>query len=86
MPKETVATTQPTAYVDNDETKDPIFDGAIEVRWQRGTEYFQIASVQPSKQFTREQAGWYVTLDRTNINKLIAVLRRARDQAFGRDE
>lgn len=30
--------------------------------------------------------GWYVTLDRDGVNKLIRTLRRARDQAFGRDE
>jgi hypothetical protein len=30
--------------------------------------------------------GWHTTLDRAGINKLIQVLRRARDQAFGRDE
>jgi hypothetical protein len=30
--------------------------------------------------------GMYVTLDRSGINRLIRNLRRARDQAFGRDE
>lgn len=30
--------------------------------------------------------GHYVQLDRKGINQLIRVLRRARDQAFGRDE
>lgn len=30
--------------------------------------------------------GFYVTLDRNGINDLIRHLRRARDQAFGRDE
>lgn len=30
--------------------------------------------------------GWYVNLDRHQINDLIRILRRARDQAFGRDE
>lgn len=30
--------------------------------------------------------GFYVDLDRQGINKLIRNLRRARDQAFGRDE
>lgn len=30
--------------------------------------------------------GYHVTLDRTSINELIRHLRRARDQAFGRDE
>lgn len=30
--------------------------------------------------------GWFVHLDRAGINRLIAKLRRARDNAFGRDE
>lgn len=30
--------------------------------------------------------GLYATLDRDGINRLIRVLRRARDQSFGRDE
>lgn len=30
--------------------------------------------------------GWRITLDRGGINRLIRSLRRARDQAFGRDE
>lgn len=29
--------------------------------------------------------GWHVTLDRKEINDLIRLLRKARDQAFGRD-
>lgn len=31
-------------------------------------------------------SGMYATLDRDSINNIIRVLRRARDQAFGRDE
>lgn len=31
------------------------------------------------------EAGWFVQLDRAGINRLIHTLRRARDQAFGRD-
>lgn len=30
--------------------------------------------------------GFYVSLDRSGVNALIRHLRRARDQAFGRDE
>ena len=32
------------------------------------------------------ERGWYVDLGRTQINDLIRNLRRARDQAYGRDE
>lgn len=95
---------------------------AVEVRWNRETGYFQIATKcveaatgedyvppldpieempvimdgeQPvgfvlgdlvELQGTRSQSGWYVDLDRKGINDLIRVLRKARDQAFGRDE
>jgi hypothetical protein len=38
---------------------------------------------EPEPHFTD---GMYVDLDRAGINKLIRNLRRARDQAFGRDE
>lgn len=30
--------------------------------------------------------GWFCDLDRTGINHLIRILRKARDQAFGVDE
>ena len=40
---------------------------------------------QPGTSFTRFD-GWHVDLDRDQVNTLIRVLRRARDQAFGRDE
>lgn len=31
-------------------------------------------------------SGWFADLGRADLNDLIRVLRRARDQAFGRDE
>lgn len=40
---------------------------------------------QPGTSF-RHFGGWHVDLGRQQINELIRVLRRARDQAFGRDE
>lgn len=36
--------------------------------------------------FLLAQEGFWVDLDRAGINNLIRNLRRARDQAFGRDE
>lgn len=30
--------------------------------------------------------GWFMNLDRGQINSIIRALKRARDQAFGRDE
>lgn len=44
--------------------------------------------VQPGEEeaWLDRNQGMYVSLDREGINKLIRNLRRARDQAFGRDE
>ncbi len=39
----------------------------------------------PGTSFTRFD-GWHVDLHRDQVNDLIRVLRRARDQTFGRDE
>lgn len=68
----------------------------VEVRWDAESGYFQIATKELNAEVfdadrvtdVREavQYGWYVTLDRRGINDTIRVLRRARDQAFGRDE
>lgn len=67
----------------------------VDVRWNRDGSYVQIVSKEtdafggrlvgddPGTHYTD---GFYVDLDRQGINKLIRNLRRARDQAFGRDE
>ncbi len=67
----------------------------VEVSWSPGA-YVQVASVNPDSDLTLpgdapgspEQpfTGWWVTLDREGINRLIRSLRKARDAAFGRDE
>lgn len=44
-----------------------------------------VPETQPGTSF-QHFGGWHVDLDRAGINDLIRVLRRARDQAFGRDE
>lgn len=59
-----------------------------EVSWSREAEYVQLGTVNPDENATTEDCitnGWFVTLDRVQINRLIRVLRRARDQAFGAD-
>lgn len=67
----------------------------VDVRWNREGGYVQIVSREtdasggrlvgddPETHYTD---GFYVDLDRAAINGLIRNLRRARDQAFGRDE
>lgn len=63
----------------------------VEVRWGRESEYAQIATLLVDTQ-THEpiersvDGGWFISLNRTGINDLIRYLRKARDQAFGRDE
>lgn len=58
---------------------------SVEVGWARGT-HVQIATTDMTKEVFQPERGWWVDLDRAMINKLIKVLRRARDQAFGADE
>ena len=62
-----------------------------ETCWSREAEYVQLATTRVNT-MTHERitatvdGGWFVNLDRRGINDLIRNLRRARDQAFGRDE
>lgn len=60
----------------------------LSVQWSRDREV-QIGTIAPEDARlspTPEGNGWFLTLDRAGINKTIRALRRARDQAFGRDE
>lgn len=68
----------------------------VDVRWSKEGEYVQVVSrmYEAETMATRPEDsprplyefGLYVDLDRRAINRLIQSLRRARDQAFGRDE
>lgn len=66
----------------------------VDVRWGRDQGYVQIVTKALSahggrwaeSDDTHVTDGFYVDLNRQAINKLIRDLRRARDQAFGRDE
>lgn len=60
-------------------------DIAVEVHWGRDM-LVEIASVNLTKEQHTEERGWFTELNRDAINKLIKVLRRARDQAYGADE
>jgi hypothetical protein len=66
----------------------PTSDFSVEVGWHREAEYVQIATsnFDATKHNPADYKSFYADLDRAAINKLIVVLRRARDQAFGRDE
>lgn len=73
----------------------------LSVRWGKGTEFVEIGSrivhradhsdYVPTVDERPDAAGkpihgMFMSLDRPAINDLIRYLRRARDQAFGRDE
>jgi hypothetical protein len=76
-------------------TQDPV---AIDVAWGRGTHvqmatlsHPELPSLSGSLEFTTTpdeptRQGFYVDMSRESINRLIRVLRKARDQAFGVDE
>lgn len=56
----------------------------VEVCWGRDRQC-QVAAVNYDKPDFSVGRGWYVELDRDALNRLIRVLRRARDQAYGED-
>lgn len=64
-----------------------------QVTWRKddpaGTGFVQVGTfnIEPAPEsHDGDRWGWAVTLDRNGLNKLIRDLRRARDQAYGRDE
>lgn len=62
-------------------------DMAIVVGWSREAGHVQLATIRDGSEGSHDPAnGLYITLDRGSINDVIRHLRRARDQAFGRDE
>lgn len=71
MPKEVIRSTPGTRYVP-------------EVRWSRDTEV-QLATVDREADESDPARGVFADMDRNAINRLIQVLRRARDQAYGAD-
>lgn len=96
MPKESVYGS-PLAFDENDPRK-----AIVEVRWNRdqyvqvvskcvdaqtGADGVRVMSDATGTDVREiSLGGFYVDLDRQAINDLIRHLRRARDQAFGRDE
>lgn len=69
-------------------------ESVVRVGWSRvgQGEYVELATVNPITQepldpltMGGDAYGWFVQLDRDEINRLIRVLRKARDQAFGAD-
>jgi hypothetical protein len=90
MPKERVYG-HPVPAMPGDE-EIPEETPVAEVRWGRGMDVCLVTRAEEYEVLTDERDptavkhGYYVYLDRNAINGLIRHLRRARDQAFGRDE
>lgn len=91
MPAQQVYGQQSVAEEDNSPQPVPLVD----VRWNREGGYVQIVTkaeradggrIADDSPDTHVTDGFYVDLDRAGINGVIRNLRRARDQAFGRDE
>jgi hypothetical protein len=67
----------------------PIYQSGVHVGWNRagwvevGAAPFCTATGEPSSE---PRPGYFLTLDRDGVNRVIRALRKARDQAFGRDE
>jgi hypothetical protein len=61
---------------------DVLRDELTDPKWSNGSNYAQVLE----QMITVHKQGWYVQLDRLGINRLIRILRQARDDAFGRDE
>lgn len=58
----------------------------VEVGWHSEIGEVQLATRNTAFPELDASSGWFVDLDRSEINRLIRILRRARDSAFGKDE
>jgi hypothetical protein len=92
MPKEKINGVESGPFEVADGEDDPGHP-LVEVRWNRWPDsYVSVVTrlsnceLSPPGQDILASYGFYVELDRDGINDVIRKLRRARDQAFGRDE
>ncbi len=88
MPKEIILQHEPRYFDDEGREVPQETQPLIQVSWSREAEYVQIATgVRDAVTHDCDTDTWrFVQLNRDMINAAIKVLRRARDQAFGRDE
>jgi len=81
MPKELIF--QKTKHGDPDTA-----GTVVKVGWSREAGHVELATIRDEGQTLEpgpESNGWFAQLDRDGINRLIRVLRKARDAAFGSD-
>lgn len=58
-------------------------DSAVKVGWTKDHDHVEIAIVRGEGEF--DESAWHSQFDRNGLNILIRALRRARDDAFGKD-
>lgn len=58
----------------------------IHVQWGQDRCDISVGTVHDNPDGTEDKAFFVDIVSRTHVNRLIRVLRRARDQAFGKDE
>lgn len=99
MPKEITYSDQPEYIVLDDGSEfspvtgpmtlpGPVFRRAAIVGWSKESGFVEIGinSLEISTQNGSHGTGMYASFDRAGINRLIKILRKARDDAYGRDE
>jgi hypothetical protein len=88
MPKEIIVQHGPRFYDDEGREVPQETQAFVQVSWSSEAEYVQVATgSRDAVTHESDSDRWmFVDLDRRGINDAIKVLRRARDQAYGRDE
>lgn len=64
-------------------------DSAVKIGWTKDFGHVEIAVVRERDRATDEAPdaeAWHAQFDRDGLNRLIRTLRKARDDAYGRDE
>lgn len=83
MPREVI---HDNAHLEGADNSTPL---AVEVAWGRGSDVrigsVNLQNADGEKRFTSDY-GWFTVMPRQQVNELIRVLRKARDQAYGADE
>lgn len=67
----------------------PLDPCRVRVGWTKDHGHVELATVAEDGRVLEpgpDANGWFIQLDRHGVNRLIRVLRRARDDAAGRDE
>lgn len=88
MPKEIVVEHGPRLFDDTGREIPQDEQGLVQVGWSREAEFVHVSTFtrDPVSFESNEHEAKRVHLDRRGINDLIRKLKKARNQAFGRDE